>query len=157
MILMSSIHLMLYIQLEKVYTNISKHYLEFLKTSSVNPFFRLLKHKPEFLINSSVWIPLVKLEFFRNSSTIFRSRHQRCFLQNLFFKILQYSQENSCGGVSCLIKLQTFKPTTLLKRDSKMWVFSNEICEIFNDSFFMEHLLWLCLSPKQIKRNKNIF
>ena len=36
--------------------------LEFLKTS-VNPFLRLLKYKPEFLINCSAWIPLVKLEF----------------------------------------------------------------------------------------------
>ena len=35
-------------------------------------------------------------------------------------KVLQVSQENTCGGVS----LQTFRPATLLKRDSKKGVFS---------------------------------
>ena len=37
--------------------------------------------------------------------------------KKIFFKILQYSQENTCVG-SLLIKLQAFRPVTLLKRDS---------------------------------------
>ena len=37
--------------------------------------------------------------------------------KKLFFKISQYSQENNCVGVSFLIKMQTFRPATLLKGD----------------------------------------
>ena len=39
--------------------------------------------------------------------------------QNLLLKNLQYSQKSNCVGVSFLIKLQSFRPETLLKRDSK--------------------------------------
>ena len=36
--------------------------------------------------------------------------------KKLFLKILQYSQEKNCAGVSFLIKLQALSPVTLLKR-----------------------------------------
>ena len=42
----------------------------------------------------------------------------RCSTKYVFFKILRYSQENTCVGISFLIKLQALRPTTLLKRDS---------------------------------------
>ena len=48
----------------------------------------------------------------------YRSSHRRCFMKRLFFKILPYLQENTCAGVSFLIKLQAFSSATLL-RDSK--------------------------------------
>ena len=43
--------------------------------------------------------------------------------KKLFLKVLQYSLENNCGGVSFLIKFQNFKVTTLFKRDSNTSVF----------------------------------
>ena len=100
-----------------------------------NPFLKLLKHKLKFLINSSVQIPLIKSEFLRNFSAIFRSSHRRCSIQKVFLKISWYSQENICGEVSFLIKLQIFKPVTLLKIDSNtgafLWVsriFKKRLC-----------------------------
>ena len=36
--------------------------------------------------------------------------------------ILQYSQKNTCFGVSFMIKMQVFSPATLLKRDSNTGV-----------------------------------
>ena len=43
--------------------------------------------------------------------------------KKLFLKFLQYSHENTCVGVSFLIKFQALSPVTLLKRDSKTGVF----------------------------------
>ena len=48
-----------------------------------------------------------------------RSTHWRHSIKKLFLKNLQYSQENTCGGVSFLVKLQK----TLLKRDSNTGAF----------------------------------
>ena len=49
---------------------------------------------------------------------------QRGVLQkNLFLKISLYLQQNTCVGVSFLIKIQAFRPATLLKRDSNTGVF----------------------------------
>ena len=45
------------------------------------------------------------------------------YKKKLLSKISQYSQENICVGVSFLIKMQAFRPTTLLKRDSNTGVF----------------------------------
>ena len=39
-------------------------------------------------------------------------------IKKLFFKISQFSQESNSVGVSFLIKIQTFRPATLLKGDS---------------------------------------
>ena len=44
-----------------------------------------------------------------------------------------------------LIKLQVFRPTTFLKRDSNTGV-SCGYCEIFKNSFFKENLRWLLLT-----------
>ena len=48
----------------------------------------------------------------------YRSSHHRCFTKRLFLKSLPYSQENTCVGVSFLIKLQAFSSATLSKTDS---------------------------------------
>ena len=48
----------------------------------------------------------------------FRSSHRRCYLKKVFLKILQNSQENACGRVSFLMKLQE-APATLLKK--RLW------------------------------------
>ena len=43
----------------------------------------------------------------------------RCFSKQVFLKVLQEPQENICVRVFFLIKFKTFRPATLLKRDSK--------------------------------------
>ena len=50
------------------------------------------------------------------SINAFRNSHQRCSIKKLFLKISQYSQKNTCSGVSF------------------------EYCEIFKSAFFGEHL-----------------
>ena len=53
----------------------------------------------------------------------------------MFLKISQIWQENTCVGSLFLIKLRTYRPATLLKRDSNtgaiLWNF-----EIFKNTFF---------------------
>ena len=66
-------------------------------------------------INSSAQMWL-KLEILRNSSTIFRSSHRRCSIKELFWKNLWYLKENTCVGVSYLLKLQASRPITVFKK-----------------------------------------
>ena len=47
------------------------------------------------------------------------------FHKKLFLKILQYSQESNCVGISFLIKMQAFRAPALLKRNSKAGAFAN--------------------------------
>ena len=49
--------------------------------------------------------------------------NRKCSTRKLFLKILQYSQENTCVGISFLIKMQAFRAPALLKRDSNTGVF----------------------------------
>ena len=44
--------------------------------------------------------------------------NRECSKRKLFLKIPQYSQENTCVGISFLIKMQVFRPPALLKRES---------------------------------------
>ena len=53
-------------------------------------------------------------------------------IKQVFRKILQNLQEKTEVRVSFLIKLQT-------KKETLAQVLSCESCEIFNDSFFIEH------------------
>ena len=55
---------------------------------------------------------------FMNSSIIFRSSQQRCFVKKGVLEISQNSQESTCARVSFLIKLQV-PPVTLLKK--RLW------------------------------------
>ena len=48
---------------------------------------------------------------------------QEVFYKKFFLIISQYSQKNTCVGVSFLIKMQAFKPETLFKRGSTLGVF----------------------------------
>ena len=63
------------------------------------------------------------------------SSHRRCSIKKMFLKISPNSNENTCFGVSCLIKLQT--PTQ---------VFLCEFCKIFKTLSFRQHLCWLLLT-----------
>ena len=48
-----------------------------------------------------------------------KSIMNRCSIRKLFLKILQYSQKNTCVGVSLLMKMQAFSPVILLKKTPK--------------------------------------
>ena len=58
-------------------------------------------------------------------SSFYRSSHRRCSAKKVFLKILQYSQENNCVGVS----LRAFRSAILSKRDSSadvfLWILRN--------------------------------
>ena len=81
-----------------------------------------LHNKTVFTITSIIQVFLfykffgTNLAWIRNSSTIFRSSHQRCSIKKLFWKNLWYSKENTCVRVSFLLKLQAFTPLTVLKK-----------------------------------------
>ena len=73
---------------------------------------------------------------------IFQIRNNRAevFWKKVFLKRLQNSQENTCARVHFLIKLQA---RAFLKRSLAQKFFC-VFCEIFKNTFFIEHLLWLC-------------
>ena len=64
---------------------------------------------------------------------------QKVFHKKLFLKKSQYSQENTCVGISFLIKMQAFRAPALLTRGSNAGVFC-EHWEIFKNTCFEEHL-----------------
>ena len=49
--------------------------------------------------------------------------NRKCSTRKLFLKISQYSQENTCVGISFLIKMQAFRAPALLKKVSNTGVF----------------------------------
>ena len=63
------------------------------------------------------------------------------------FKISQYSHQNNCIGVFSLIKMQNFRPATLLKRVFNTGVFLTilTIGKKFKNTYFEEHL-WTAVS-----------
>ena len=65
----------------------------------------------------------------------FRSSHWGCSIKKLFFETLQFSLENTCAGVSFLIKFRA---------EGLTW-------DIFKNTYFEEHLLLLVLQ----KTNSN--
>ena len=69
-----------------------------------------------------------------NSRAIFKSIHRRCSVKKVFLNILQISQEKILEPLFN-IKLMTFRPATLLKRDSNTGVF------LWNLQNILEHLL----------------
>ena len=52
---------------------------------------------------------------------------------------MQYSQENTCGGLSFLIELQAWRPATVLKETTTKMFFC-EYCENFKKTYFQEKL-----------------
>ena len=51
-------------------------------------------------------------------------------MKEVFLKISQNSQENTCARVSFLIKLQ-IEACNFIKKEALAWVFSFELCELF--------------------------
>ena len=59
---------------------------------------------------------------------------RRHSVENVFIKISQNSQENTCARASFLIKLQ-MSPITLLEKETLAKAFSCEISQIFKNTF----------------------
>ena len=68
----------------------------------------------------------------------------------VFLDILQNSQENTCAGVSFLIKLQA-RPATLLKK--RLWrrCFPVNFAKFLRTPFLTENLQWLLLNHVNLK------
>ena len=60
---------------------------------------------------------------------------RRCSVKEVFLKMSQNSQENTCVRVSSLIKLQP-KTWNVTKKETLAQVFSFEFCEIFWNTYF---------------------
>ena len=73
------------------------------------------------------------VSFSQNDKTVsrsYKSSHQRCSIKTVLLKISQISQENTCAGVSF----------QLYQKETPAQVFSREICEIFKNTYFEEHM-----------------
>ena len=68
-----------------------------------------------------------------------KSSHLRCYVRKVFLEILQNSQENTCSRVSFLIELQA-STCNVIKKETLTQMFFCEFCEIFKNTFFLEHL-----------------
>ena len=75
---------------------------------------------------------------------------RRCSVKKVFLKILQNSQEKTCGRVSFLIKLQA-SACIFIKKEALAQLFCSEFCDIFQCTFFIGHLRWLFLSLEHFK------
>ena len=64
------------------------------------------------------------------------TQSRETFYKKLSFKISQYSQESNCVGVFFLIKMQTFRPATLLKGDSNTAVSLTIFKKNFQEQLF---------------------
>ena len=74
------------------------------------------------------------------SLNIYRSNHQTCSIKKVILnKIFQNFQENTCVGVSFLMKLLALGLQFCWKRDSETGVFI-WILKNFQDFLFIEHL-----------------
>ena len=68
---------------------------------------------------------------------------RRYFAKKVTLKVLQNSQENTCTGVSFLIKLQALcklETCNFIKKEFPVHVFFCKFCEIFKSTYFVEIL-----------------
>ena len=63
----------------------------------------------------------------------------------MFLKILLYSHESICVGVSLESLCLFLQACNFVKKETLAQVFSCEFCEISKNTFFTEHLRWLLL------------
>ena len=94
--------------------------------------------------------PYCACPYAENIGTVTEAVVRRCSVKVVFLKISQNSQENTCARVSFLIKLQA-SPCNFIKKEILAQVSSCEICEIFKNSFFIEHLRWQFLQLECLK------
>ena len=65
-------------------------------------------------------------------------------MKKMFLEILLNSQENTCAGVSLLIKFQA-SACNFIKKENLVQLFSCEFCEISKNTFLTERLRQLYL------------
>ena len=76
-----------------------------------------------------------------NVISCYRSQRM-CSIKKLFLKISQYSQKNTCVGISFLIKVAGLMHASLLKK--RLWHRRFPVnFTVFKNTFFIEHLFWL--------------
>ena len=68
---------------------------------------------------------------------------QRCSVKKVFLKISQDSQENTCARV-CFLNKVTSLTLQLYQKETLAPVFSNEFCEIFKNTFFLQSTSGYC-------------
>ena len=98
-----------------------KHF--FSKCDQIHSFLQIWLYLPKkSLMENFIFcaVCLIGQKFF---STIFRSRHHRCFIKKVFLKISQNSQESVCARVSFFNKTAGLMPTTLFKKKTLVLVF----------------------------------
>ena len=71
-----------------------------------------------------------KVTYFRK---MYRSSHRKCFVKKVALKNFAYFTGRQLCWSLLIIKLQTLRPSTQV-------LFSCEICEIFKETYFEEHL-----------------
>ena len=81
---------------------------------------------------------------------LWRSGHRRCSVKKVSLKNSQNSQENTCAGVSFLIKLQAVACNFTKKRCSGTGSFSVNFVNFLRTSFLTEHFQWPLLSMKKL-------
>ena len=118
-----------------------KKFFFFLNTFSLN-YFRILKtHRYNF--SSKIFCKYLLLMW------EYRSSRRRCSVKEGVLKdSANFTEKHLCWSLF-LIKLQAFRPVTLLKRKPNQ-VFSCEICEMFKNTFFIEHIRWLLLKLYEV-------
>ena len=70
----------------------------------------------------------------------------------MLLKASQNSQENTCTRISFSVELQACK---FIKKETRVHVFSSEICETFRNTFFTEHLR-TTVSKAKVKKGSNL-
>ena len=94
----------------------------------------------------------MKLKKTCNHDSWFRSLGKR-FTEAVFYKkgVLKYfakfTGKHLCQGLY-FNKGARLRPASLFKKETLVQVFSCEFCEIFENTFFIEHLRWLLLVLK---------
>ena len=121
----------------------------------VKAYFEKKKHcseknylsKPRFFLNLLLFLKkilaptfFIKVHFVKNILLTWTMKKQpvKVFYKKSYFEKLRSFHRKTPALKSLFIKLQTWEPATLLKRDTNKGV-SCEICEIFNKTYFKEH------------------
>ena len=74
----------------------------------------------------------------KHSEAVVRS----CSIKKVILKIQQNSQENTCARIS----ESQAEACNFIKRATLTKVFFSELCKIFKNTIFIEHLRWLLLN-----------
>ena len=114
-----------------------KHYCQTKNCSGYFKYF-IVVNKQNGIKNmcECVWVLML-----HKCSICQQSSLRSCFIKKVILKISQHLQENTCAGVSFLIKLQP-EACNFIKKETLPRVFPCECCEIFKNAIFIAHIWW---------------